>query len=227
MFKTKHAFACLRREGRGVWQGGGGGGHTWRRTLRQWRPVRGLRAHTRSRARASHGGHRPARRRSLGDKNALHRENPAPPHQAGMPQRQAEAYNASRRRHASATCSWRLAAAAAAGGRIASSAPLWRCSRRVRRYSSLLRTRLKALFYFRRSRNLYCVAGLTSAIRISRPRQQSVAPWPAQPRWCVRVWRLFWINKFSYMVKTWRNYSVIILITTFVRFVKFIDVRWK
>lgn len=46
---------------------------------------RRMRAQARSRARASHGGRRPAALSwSHTDKNALHRENSAPPHQAGM-----------------------------------------------------------------------------------------------------------------------------------------------
>lgn len=56
---------------------------TWRPCSNQWGRAWSVRAHPRSRTRASHGGRWPARRRRLSNKNALHRKNASSTHQAG------------------------------------------------------------------------------------------------------------------------------------------------
>lgn len=181
----------------------GGGGRTWRSALGQWRRGAAC-ARTRAVVRASHGGHRPARRWSLTDKNAIHRENSAPPHQAGMHQRQLTCGAAPGTLRA--TNSWRIMPAT----NCVVGAPLTSLTTKtptiIPRFYVHDCTRLKPYFYFCRSRNFYCVAGLTSAIRISRPRQQSVASRPAQPRWGSGCWRLFWIISFWILVKTSCNF---------------------
>lgn len=65
-------------------EGARAGAATWHERAAQWARGGRVRAHPRSRTRASHGGRRPAWCRPYANQNALHRENPAPSHQAGM-----------------------------------------------------------------------------------------------------------------------------------------------